>query len=186
MFRNRGGSIRTIHLNYSDGSLETICQQGLNYTTHNAVLKALELRAASRYRVRGRGRLADASTGTHNWGQDETGTINTTILSQSREEIQQQEEIDIGGVSEEVLQVHGVLPGRKEEGITRLLYENANRIRHRLTGNDKLEKAKDLINELGADVVAYIMNTAKSCDIETTGTDGISFSKGGRRTSARW
>ena len=154
MFRNRGGSVRTIHLNYSDGSLETICQQGLNTTAHNAVLKALELKAA-RYRVRGRGRLADASAGTHNWGQDETGTIDTSVLSRSREEIQQQEEIDIRGVTEEVLQVHGVLPGRKEEGITRLLYENANGIQNKLAGNDKLEKAKDLINELGADVVAY-------------------------------
>jgi len=47
------------------------------------------------------------------------------------------------------------MPGRKEEGITRLLYKNANGIQNRLAGNDKLEKAKDLINELGADVVAY-------------------------------
>jgi hypothetical protein len=72
-----------------------------------------------------------------------------------QEEIQQQEEIDTRGVSEEVLQVHGVLPGRKEEGITRLLYKNANGIPNRLGGNEKLDKAKDLINELGADVVAY-------------------------------
>ena len=51
--------------------------------------------------------------------------------------------------------MHGVLPGRKEEGITRLLCENANGIHYRLGGNKKLDKAKDLINELGADVVAY-------------------------------
>ncbi len=38
----------------------------------------------------------------------------------------------------------------KEEG-----YENANGIYNRLGGNEKLERAKDLINELGADVVAY-------------------------------
>jgi hypothetical protein len=102
-----------------------------------------------------RGRLAEASTRTHNWGLNETGTIDTSGLQQSREEIQQQEEIDIRGVTGEVLQVHGVLPGRKEEGITRLLYENANGIHNRLGGNEKLDKAKDLINELGADVVAY-------------------------------
>jgi hypothetical protein len=48
--------------------------------------------------------------------------------------MQQQEEINIRGVSDEVLQVHGVLPGRKEEGITRLLYENANGIHNRLGG----------------------------------------------------
>jgi hypothetical protein len=51
--------------------------------------------------------------------------------------------------------VHGVLPGKKEEGITRLLYENENRIHNRLGGNEKLDKAKYLINELGANVVAY-------------------------------
>jgi len=102
-----------------------------------------------------RGSLAEARTSTHNWGLDETGTIDTAGLLRSREEIQQQEEIDIRGVSEEVLQVHGVLPGRKEDGITRVLYENANGIYNRLGGNDKLDKAKDIINELGADVVAY-------------------------------
>jgi hypothetical protein len=152
MFRNRGNSSRTINLNYSDGSTATIRQQGLNTTMHTTVLKALEERAM-RYRVRGR--LEETSTRTHNWGLDETGTINTSGLLLSREEIQQQEEIDIRGVSEEVLQVHGVLPGRKEEGITRLLYENANGIHNRLGGNEKLDKAKDLINELEADVVAY-------------------------------
>ena len=77
MFRNRGGSVRTIHLNYSDGSLETICQQGLNTITHTTVLKALEQRA-TRYRVRGR--LAEANTRTQNWGLDETGTIDTSGL----------------------------------------------------------------------------------------------------------
>ncbi len=102
-----------------------------------------------------RGRLAETSTRTHNWGLDETGTIDTSGLLLSQEEIQQQEEIDIRGVSEEVLQVHGVLPGRKEEGITMLLYDNANGIHNRLGGNKKLDKAKYLINELEANVVAY-------------------------------
>ena len=131
MFHYRGSSSRTINLNYSDGSIAAICEQGLNTITHTTVLKALE-QCATRYRVRGR--LAEASTRTHNWGLDETGTIDTSGLLQSREEMQQQEEIDIRGVSDEVLQVHIVLPGRKEEGITRLLYENANGIHNRLGG----------------------------------------------------
>ncbi len=101
-----------------------------------------------------RGRLAKAETRTHSWGLDKTGTIDMTGLLRSREEIQQQEEIDIRGVSNEVLQIHRVLPGQKEEGITRLLYKNANGIPNRLGGNKKLDKAKDLINKLGADVVA--------------------------------
>ena len=152
MFRNRGDSVRTINLNYSDGSTTAIRQTGLNTTTHTNVLKELQLRA-ERYRVRGR--LAEASSRSHNWCLDETGTIDTTELLRSREEIQQQERIDIRGVSDELLQVHGVLPGKKEEGITRLMYENANGIPNRLVGNETLEKAKDLINELGGDIVAY-------------------------------
>jgi len=98
-----------------------------------------------------KGKLLEVEIRSHSWGLDDTGTIDTTCL-QSREEIQQQEQT---GVSDKVLQVHGVLPERMEEGITRLIYENANGIPNRLNGNDKLDKAKDLINELGANVVAY-------------------------------
>jgi len=100
----------------------------------STVLMAFEQRT-TRYRVRER--LAEASTRTHNWGLNKTGTIDASRLLQSREEIQKQEEIDIWGVSEEVLQVHGVLPGKKEEGITRLLYVNANGIHDRLGGNEE-------------------------------------------------
>ena len=48
-----------------------------------------------------------------------------------------------------------MVPGKKGEGVTRVLYENANGLSSRLTGNEKLDKAKDYINDLGADVVAY-------------------------------
>jgi len=83
---------------------------------------------------------------------DETGTISTRLLDHG--EILHQEQEIFGGVSDEVLQVHRVLPGRKEEGITRLLYENANGLSNRMCGNNKLSKCKDLIDELGADIVA--------------------------------
>jgi hypothetical protein len=73
----------------------------------------------------------------------------------NRGEILQQEQVEIRGVSEELLQVHGTLPGKKLEGITRLLYENANGLANRLGGNKKLAKARDLIDELAADVVLY-------------------------------
>ena len=36
-----------------------------------------------------------------------------------------------------------------------MIYENTNGISTRLCGNEKLDKAKDLIDELGANVVAY-------------------------------
>jgi hypothetical protein len=116
------------------------------------VLKALEHRA-TRYRVKGK--LSEVKVRSHCWGLDDTGTINTTHLRRSQEEIQQQDQIGIQAMSDEVLQVHGVLPGHKEEGITQLLYKNANGIPNRLCGNKKLDKAKDLIDKLGADVVAY-------------------------------
>jgi len=36
-----------------------------------------------------------------------------------------------------------------------LIYDNANGIPNRLNGNDKLDKARDLIDELGTDIVVY-------------------------------
>jgi len=122
-------------------------------TTHMTVLKLLEYRV-TRYQVKGK--LKEVEARSHCWGLDDTGTINTMSLL-PREEILQQEQIDIRGVSDEVLQIHGVLSGHKEEGITCLLYENenANGIPNRLGGKEKLDNAKDLINELGADIVAY-------------------------------
>ncbi len=149
---------------------------------HTTVLKALEERA-TRYRVRGR--LTETSTRTHNWGLDETGTIDTFGLLLSQEEIQQQEEIDIRGVSEEVLQVHGVLSGRKEEGITRLLYKNANGIHNRLGGNAKLDKAKDLINELEADIVAYNEHR-QNLQHKDNRNGWNQLFRGGKQTSAWW
>ena len=58
-------------------------------------------------------------------------------------------------MSDKILQVHRVLPGRKDDGIIRLLYKNANGIPNRLGGDEKLDKAKELIDELGTNVVAY-------------------------------
>jgi hypothetical protein len=140
MFRNRGDSVRTINLNYSDGSTAAIRQTGLNTTTHITVLKELQLRA-ERYRVRGR--FAEASSSSlHNWGLDKTGTIDTNERLQLREEIPQQERIDIRGVSDETLQIHRVLPGKKQEGITRLMYENTNGIPNRLVGNETLKRQR--------------------------------------------
>jgi hypothetical protein len=95
---------------------------------------------------------------------DKTGTINTHLLN--HKEILQQEQISIRGVVDEVLQVHGVLPGHKEEGITLLLCENANGISNRMGANNKLSKAKDLIDKLGADLVAYNEHKQNLCHID--------------------
>ena len=61
----------------------------------------------------------------------------------------------IRDVDEGLLRVHGVAPGSKVEGVVRLIYENANGLNSRLSNNDKLDKAKELIDDLEADIVAY-------------------------------
>ncbi len=53
-----------------------------------------------------------------------------------------------------LLEVHGVPPGWKGEGITRLIYENLNRLQSTLLiKNEKIEKARQVIDELQADIV---------------------------------
>ena len=58
-------------------------------------------------------------------------------------------------IRKELLQVHGDAPSIKSEGVCRILYENANGIPNQMQGNRKLRKAKELINDLKADVEAY-------------------------------
>ena len=58
------------------------------------------------------------------------------------QEVEQQERLDMIGVSDDVLQVHGVMPGRKQEGIATLLYENVNSLPNQMGGNNKLRKDK--------------------------------------------
>ena len=65
------------------------------------------------------------------------------------------EQEEIVNVSDELLRVHGVPPQKKKEGYMRFIYENPDGINNRISGNEKLEKARDLIDELEADVVAY-------------------------------
>ena len=121
MFKNRGDSIRQIHIVDTDGSCLTISQAGhLNTIMHKSILLALEHWAK---KFRSKGNLIESEARSHSWMLDETGTINTSLLN--HREILQQEMIDIRGVSEEVLEVHGVVLGWKDEGITRLLYKNA-------------------------------------------------------------
>ena len=56
---------------------------------------------------------------------------------------------------DELLEIHGVEPRKKQEGCVRLIYENPDGFNNRISGNDKLDKAKELIDELEVDVVAY-------------------------------
>jgi hypothetical protein len=62
---------------------------------------------------------------------------------------------EIMDIADEVLEVHGVAPGKKAEGVTRVLYENCDGISNNIGGNAKLEKEKEVIDNLEADVVMY-------------------------------
>ena len=90
---------------------------------------------------------------------DKTGTVprfKTGDDEESRINVEEQLKKEIREVSEYLLEVHGVPPGRKEEGITRLIYDNLNGLQSTLSNkNEKLEKARRVIDELQADVVCF-------------------------------
>ena len=95
---------------------------------------------------------------------DETGTVSTAALNESTIDTESttlgttaeaEEEEGKVKIAEELLRVHGIAPGKKPEGITRIIYENVNGLNTRISGNEKVEKAKDVIDELEADVVCY-------------------------------
>ncbi len=70
----------------------------------------------------------------------------------SRLEVEEQLIKEIRGVSEYLLEVHGSAPGRKGEGVTRLIYENLNGLQSTLSNkNEKLEKVQRVIDDLQAD-----------------------------------
>ena len=46
-------------------------------------------------------------------------------------------------------------PGKKPEGFTRFIYENSNGSNSRIGGNEKLDKAKEIIDELEANIVSH-------------------------------
>ena len=52
-----------------------------------------------------------------------------------------------------MLEVHGVAPGKKTDGITRLIYENVDGSNGRIEGNENFQKIKDWIDELEVMVI---------------------------------
>lgn len=136
-------------------------------TKHQKVLSALEKRAL-RYRdIGGRKRYAT----TPGDSIDETGTVETEGMTDTDSDVNsicsktdstdediliaQEERAAVEGVDDELLRVHGVAPGKKPEGVSRLMYENSHGFNSRISGNVKLEKSKELIDDLEADLVAY-------------------------------
>jgi hypothetical protein len=122
----------------------------MNVTSHDCILQALKYQAN---RLKCKGKLQGVDNWTLAWALDKTPTIDTLqILSveETREKyaLIEQQEIDRVrkfGLSEEVLRVHGVAPASKAIGTIGLTYENMNGICNRLSGNAKLEKAKEIM-----------------------------------------
>ena len=105
-FRKKEESMLMLDMICKDGRRYSVEQPGhLNMTKHDTVLQLLE-RRASRLR-KDSNQLVDK---VHDWSIDETGTIDTSRLA--IREIEQQEKLDIRGVSDEVLRVHGTMPGQ--------------------------------------------------------------------------
>jgi len=88
---------------------------------------------------------------------DETGTIHLRENEDNGEweQVRQEEITASKDICDDLLQIHGTAPGRKQEGICRLLYENINGLQSKMANNRKLDKARQIINDLEADIVAY-------------------------------
>jgi hypothetical protein len=103
---------------------------------------------------------------------DEMGTLETLhFLLCNQNEVEQKEisELNSIDVPEEVLQVHGYAPTTKAEGTARLIYKNVNGFCNWLTGNEKVERAQELHDELEMDIAAYCehrlnMHHKKNCN----------------------
>merc|ERR1712086_334557 len=160
--------MRVIELIDAQGNREFVRQQGrMSRTKHSKVMSALEKRAL-RFRNEGQ-RQVDQDEVLFNEAIDETDTVSTVGLTDSDDSEDESstgititaaiatalENEEIQGISNDLLNVHGIAPGAKPEGVTRLIYENPDGFNTRISGNKKLEKAKELIDELGADIVAY-------------------------------
>ena len=59
------------------------------------------------------------------------------------------------GIAEELLRVHRMSLGKKPDGVIRIIYENTNSFNTRISGNEKVEKSKEVIDKLEADAVCY-------------------------------
>jgi hypothetical protein len=89
---------------------------------------------------------------------NEMGTVAAAPVEDAGEQCQTAEQEvgkEIRGVLEYLLDVHGLTPGQKGEGVTRAIYEILNGLQSVLSKNEKLDKAWQVINDLQVDVVCY-------------------------------
>jgi exonuclease III len=128
----------------------------MNTTEHETILRILEKRAQ---RFRPELRLVDVQ---NEWGYqiDDTGTLeveeeNADIVRERELEASRVEMQELQSINDAVLEIHGQRPMEKQDGVIRLVYENVNGIDSRFKDNWKVDKAKDLHDELAVDIAAY-------------------------------
>ena len=88
---------------------------------------------------------------------DDTGTTGEISPTEERflqQHFTRQELEEVRSIDDDLLKVHGRAPTAKREGVIRLLYENVNGLNNRMSGNEKLDRGREMIDELEADVVA--------------------------------
>ncbi len=161
-FRRREQNVNVIELVDDQGQITRDVRYGSMATTsHVSVLNALT-EHSNRLRSN-RGNSTSSDDLLTSWAINETGTVDATLFMDSRENdeqctaIEQQERRRVWevGVSNNVLRIHGTAPGLKGEGIPRLIYENVNGLNNRLMDNEKVERARELHDELEVDIAAY-------------------------------
>jgi hypothetical protein len=93
----------------------------------------------------------------HTWTIHETGTLETSGLGMCDSEVEQLENKEVNKITvpEEVLQVHRFAPPRKAEGTVWLIYKKVNGFLNQLCWNKKVERARQIHDELEVDLVAY-------------------------------
>jgi hypothetical protein len=94
----------------------------------------------------------------HSWILDETGTLETSripLFSEIRTKQQEISEFNSIQVLEEILQVHGYAPPKKAEGTVRLIYENVNGICNQLSSNEKVNRVREIHDDLEVNIAAY-------------------------------
>ncbi len=103
----------------------------------------------------------------------------------SQVDVEEQLKKEIRGVSEYLLEVHGLPPGRKGDGVTRLIHENLNGLQSvMLSKNGKLEKARWVIDDLQVDIVCT-MSTDRIYGISQIGMDSCKCSTVAKQSCGR-
>ena len=125
-FRNLCDTSRRIQLIDNFGTRRYIKQRGRsNVTQHMFVLMALEQQACRYQECQSYEELEDERL--LNVAIKETGMVAAPLMEDNIERIriaEQEVSKEIEVVSEYLLKVHGLPPGRKREGVTRVIYEN--------------------------------------------------------------